>query len=137
MTSKLKSLSGGAIYKDVLSRLRMGIETSGRDFIMHDAGLIVTVQAFGKHAAHINEPDELPFRYAIRALCKRAALYRDGAGRGYFESDPSCEPFFVLTHDTVGIWPDEELPEGMLDARGIPLEQIVIRNVTLKRECAR
>lgn len=120
--------SRAASYKEIISRLRIGIELSGDRFIMHDLGIIVPIHTFGEHIMRIGEEDELPLDAVVTKLLDVGAMYVDDNGRAQFGVSSDALPFVVISHDAVGVWPDEELPNGMQDARGVDLLRIRITN---------
>jgi hypothetical protein len=130
MAPKFNRSRVGEMYKEALSRLRIGIETSGAGFIMHDFGIIVPIISFGVYVARIGEENEPPWDGLFKALIDRGALYFDDDRRWLFGDRAARDCFIVICHDALGIWPDEELPSEMHDGRGFALAQISVKNVS-------
>ena len=113
-----------AIYKESLSRFRFAIETSGRDFFMHDTGIVVTLLALAEHITKTGESDEIDLGVLIDAWDQREIFHLPPNGGRTFGADSGCQAFIVIKHDVLGIWPKDEEASEMRDVCGISLQNI-------------
>lgn len=113
---------------EVIARIQAAIAEHPQAFVACDLGLIITTQALGSFISREDKIGRICSGLIMKSIIKGGLLLAKDVENFHYYDGPGQHgaTFFVINGEPFGIHPTGQLPDGIQDARGFPIEKIGI-----------